>query len=77
MQELTFKSLPKSIQFYRKKSGLTQVQLAKLAGVGETVVFDLEHGKQTVQLDTLLKVLSVLNIEILLKGPLEEAYETS
>ncbi|MFA4904577.1 MAG: type II toxin-antitoxin system Y4mF family antitoxin [Desulfobaccales bacterium] len=56
----------------RKKSGLSQAELARLAGIGKTAVFDLEHGKATVQLDTLLKVLRVLNIRIEFAGPLGE-----
>lgn len=52
------------VRFYRKKSGLSQQALAELAGVGKTVIFDIEKGKETIQFDTLLKVLAVLNIEI-------------
>jgi transcriptional regulator with XRE-family HTH domain len=51
---------------------LSQAGLAKLAGVGKTVVFDLEHGKETVQLDTLKKVLAVLNIRLELRSPVFE-----
>jgi HTH-type transcriptional regulator / antitoxin HipB len=66
--------LSKAIHFHRKKSGLSQAELAKLAGVGKTVVFDIEKGKQTVQLDTLLKVLAVLNIKMTFQSPLMETY---
>lgn len=52
------------IRFHRKKSGLSQIKLAALAGLGKTVIFDIERGKQSVRLDTLLKVLKVLNITI-------------
>ena len=54
----------------RKLAGLSQLALAKLAGVGKTAIFDIEKGKETVQLDTLLKVLAVLNIKIKLEMPL-------
>lgn len=54
---------------HRKKSGLTQKELADLAGVGKTVVFDIEHGKETVQFDSLQKVCKVLNISIRLDSP--------
>jgi len=57
------------IRCHRKKSNLTQKQLADLAGVGKTVVFDIEHGKKSVQFDTLQKVCSVLNISIKLDSP--------
>lgn len=56
----------------RKKTGLTQQELAQLAGVGKTVIFDLEHGKQSIQLDTLLKIFKALNVKLNLKHPLME-----
>jgi len=43
-----------------------------MAGVGKTVVYDIENGKESVQLDTLRKILKVLNIKILLTSPLIE-----
>lgn len=60
------------IRCHREKSNLTQKQLADLAGVGKTVVFDIEHGKQTVRFDILQKVCSVLNISIRLDSPVME-----
>lgn len=61
-----------SVRFHRKRSGLTQAGLAELAGVGKSAVFDIEHGKLTVQWITVLKVLAVLNIIIELKSPGED-----
>ena len=61
------------IRAHRKQSGLTQLQLANFAGVGKTVIFDLEHAKATVKLDTLLKVLDVLNIRLEIISPLGDA----
>jgi HTH-type transcriptional regulator / antitoxin HipB len=63
------KVLATVIKMHRKASGLSQVQLAEMAGVGKTVVFDLEKGKETVQLDTLRKILMVLNIKVQLTSP--------
>lgn len=65
-----FKDLASIILYHRKKSGLSRLELALLAGVGKTVIFDLEHAKKTVQLDTLIKILDVLNITIEFKSPL-------
>lgn len=62
--------LAKIIRSHRKKAGLSQLELAELAGVGKTAVFDLEKGKETVQLDTLRKVLAVLNIKVVLTSQL-------
>ncbi|MCB1215072.1 MAG: helix-turn-helix domain-containing protein [Deltaproteobacteria bacterium] len=40
------------LSFHRKKSGLSQLRLADLAGVGKTVIYDLEHGKISVSNET-------------------------
>jgi len=58
--------------FHRKKSGLTRNQLADLAGVGKTVIYDIEKGKETIRFSTLQKVLKTLNIKIILTSPLME-----
>jgi len=62
------------VRFHRKHLGLTQVELAELAGVGKTVVFDIERGKETVQVDTLLKVFKALNIRVKLESPIMQEY---
>ena len=55
----------------RKLGRLTQSGLADLAGIGKTAVFDIEHGKTSVRLCSLLKVFRALNIELSLSGPLD------
>ena len=60
------------VRQHRRLSGLSQSELAKLAGVGKTVIFDIEHGKESVQFDTLKKVLGALNIQIVLQSPVIE-----
>ena len=57
------------IRKHRKAAGLSQLQLSEMAGIGKTVVFDIEKGKETIQLDTLRKILSVLNIKVQLSSP--------
>ena len=57
------------IKTHRKKAKLSRVELARLAGVGKTVIYDLEHGKESVRYDTLRKILSVLNVKIRWEGP--------
>ncbi|MDD5261583.1 MAG: helix-turn-helix domain-containing protein [Methylacidiphilales bacterium] len=64
--------LKEIIKLHRRVSGLSQAELAKLAGVGKTVIFDLEHGKLSVRYDTLAKILSALNITINLQSPVME-----
>ena len=48
----------------RKAAGLRQDQLAASAGVGLRFVVELERGKQTVQLDKILRVLTALGIRM-------------
>lgn len=67
---MDIKKFGKIISFHRKRSGLTQKQLAELAGVGKSVVFDSEKGKETIQLNSLIKILNTLNITIEIKSPL-------
>ena len=58
------------VKTHRKKSKLSQAELAELAGVGKTVVYDIEKGKQSIRFNTLLKVLKALNITINYSSPL-------
>ena len=60
------------IKEHRKEAGLTQLELANLAGVGKTTVFDIEKNKETVRFNNLLSVLHVLNIKIEFKSPLNK-----
>ena len=69
--------IARMVRFHRKKAKMTQLELAKLCGVGKTVVFDIEKGKKTVRLATLLSVLYVLNITIEFRGPLMHRFEES
>lgn len=60
------------VKNHRKKAGLTQLELANLAGIGKTTVFDIEKNKETVRWSNILAVLQVLNIEVEFKSPLAE-----
>ena len=62
------------IRFHRKRAGLTQKQLATLAGVGKSAVFDIEKGKITIRLNNLTAILSVLNISLEPGSPLMEQW---
>lgn len=73
MKKATY--LAECISYHRKQSGLSREALAKLAGVGKTVIFDIEHGKNTIQLDTLMKILNALNIQTRFESPLMTDFE--
>lgn len=75
MVKMNNKLIGKMIRFHRKKSGLSLEQLGKLAEVGKTTVFDIEHGKLSVGVNLLLKLLDVLNIKITFYSPLMKLFE--
>lgn len=62
--------LAKVVRKHRKAAGLSQKELADLAGVGKTAIFDLEKGKETIQINTLRKILTTLNIKVVLTSQL-------
>jgi y4mF family transcriptional regulator len=69
--------LSEIVKLHRKQAGLPQKGLADLAGVGKTVIYDIESGKETVQLDTIKKILAVLNIKIKFESPLMKLLKAS
>ena len=57
-------SVGRIIRFHRKQAGLSRIELADMAGVGKTVVYDIEKGKETVRFNTLLELFGVLNVTV-------------
>lgn len=68
------KEIGEIVHYHRKKSGLSRIRCAQLAGIGKTAIYDIEHGKPTVQLNTLLSLFVVLNIKMQLVSPLLKNY---
>lgn len=58
------------IKAERKRTGLTQEDLALRAGVGLRFVRDLEQGKASLRIDTLNRVLALFGYEV---GPVRQA----
>jgi len=52
----------------RKRLGLTQPQLALASGVGVRFIVDLEAGKQTLRLGSVLRVVDALGGQMQLTG---------
>lgn len=48
----------------RKEQGLTQLDVAGLAGLSNRFIIDLERGKETLQVKKVLDVLSLLGVEL-------------
>ena len=59
----------KLVQSERKRQGITQLQLAGLAGTGIRLISDIENGKETVQVQKLLKVLHTLGLGVFIFSP--------
>ena len=69
--------LHKIAYFHRKQAKLNRTELANLAGVGKTAIYDLEKGKKTMRWTTIIAILHALNIEVRFNSPLMEKYEKS
>lgn len=65
------------VQFHRKKAGLSRLELARLAGLGKTIVYDLEHGRLTIGFSNLLSICEVLNIKLIFTSPFMTEFESS
>ncbi len=74
MGRVSIDLIGEAVRYHRRRGGLSQRYLADLAGVGKTSVFDIEKGKPTVRLATLMSVLNVLNIQIAMESPLMEEF---
>ena len=59
----------KLVQSERKRQGITQLQLAGMAGTGIRLISDIENGKETVQVQKLLKVLHTLGLGLFVFSP--------
>jgi y4mF family transcriptional regulator len=60
--------LGQALRTARKRLGLTQPRLALAAGVGVRFIVELESGKSTVRLDSVMRVIEALGGEIKLCG---------
>jgi transcriptional regulator with XRE-family HTH domain len=60
-------SIGPAIRHYRKQAGLTQAQLADMAGLNRSYVAELERGKETEQLRRILRLLKLLGVRTTLQ----------
>ena len=61
------KALSNKLESKRKALGLTQVEVADLAGVSARFMYDLERGKPSMSLEKFLAVVTTLGLELELK----------
>lgn len=55
-------SVGPAIRQYREEAGLTQAQLADMAGLHRSYLSELERGSETEQLRRILRVLKLLGV---------------
>lgn len=55
-------ALGKNIRLLREKRGLTQSELAELAGLHRTYVGGIERGERNVSIDNLSRIASALDV---------------
>lgn len=59
-----FKKLGEKIRFYREKKNISLEELAKLSGISEEKLRQIENGEIVYEFSTLLKLASVLEVEL-------------
>lgn len=59
-------SLGDAIRHYRREAGLTQAELAEMAGLQRSYLSELETGKETEQLKRVLRLLRQLGVRMTL-----------
>lgn len=69
--------IAKTVREHRKAAGLSQADLALLAGVGRSSVFEIEKGKESTRISSVIKVLSALNIEVELNSPFNDLNQST
>lgn len=61
------RALGRIIRDRRKSMGLTQALAGKMVGVHQPTVSEVERGEREVKIDTLLKLISALKLELLIQ----------
>lgn len=56
-----------AIRHYREQAGLTQAQLAEMAGMHRSYLSELEQGHETEQLRRILRLLKLLGVRATLQ----------
>lgn len=64
MSMLSMKDIAMLVRNTRKEQKATQIELAQFANVGTRFVRDVEDGKESVQFDKLMRVLSTLGLKL-------------
>ena len=57
-----------AVRSRRKQLGYTQAFLASYAGVSSSFLSDLENGKETIQLNKALEIISLLGMDLFIQA---------
>jgi HTH-type transcriptional regulator / antitoxin HipB len=60
----TPKQLGNAVRRARRKLGFSQIELGDRAGLRQATISDIEAGKTGARLDSILKVLAILGLEL-------------
>lgn len=63
----TAASVGAAIRYYREEVGLTQEELASLAGLNRSYLSELERGRETEQMRRILRLLKLLGVRATLR----------
>lgn len=74
---ISLAEISKTLRERRRELGVSQADLARLSGLSLHGLSDIETGKGNPTMETLLKVLQVLGLEILLKPTSPQAHTTA
>ena len=71
VEQKTMEEIGRLVRDERRRQGVTQMQLAGVAGTGIRFVSDLENGKGTIQTGKLLRVVQTLGLGMFIFSPWE------
>jgi len=63
----TVDHLPGLLEAFRKQSGMTQAELALRMGITQQSLSRMERNAENISMSRLLKILSILNVELVLR----------
>lgn len=69
------KNLGLKIRFYRENTGLTQGQLSELINISQNFLSQIENGRRTPSLKTVIKISEVLKMPIFLLFQFDETHK--
>ena len=71
VEQKNMEEIGRLVRDERRRQGVTQMQLAGVAGTGIRFVSDLENGKGTIQTGKLLRVVQTLGLGMFIFSPWE------